>query len=482
MTVQWRCPCVVPVCFVITCAALPVKAEDTEDSRLVDFEGSYRAVFDYEQDEIDGDDLDFKQYLRLNLHPFFHEKAAFHFYGRVRADIDSDTVTDKALSQSDHRVFQAYAELDGMPARTRVRLGRQWIHEVEGVHVDGARAEVMDWSGVDFMAFGGRAVSAYSSTEGHEVIGGAAGYRPFRGALLRLTGVWNDEENPITDDEVGLYWLQRVGETSRFHADYKILNRRGKEFRLGASTFIPAWQTELLGNYYRRVNRSPIPERDDVFGRRFSEFHTLLGEVEELDRYGLTGTRYFADRFALSGGCSLIDIRGRENPANRDTERYFLAFHFYDLLLEHMDVSITGNYIHAELESQETQTVEYTGEQVTKEYERDEETFLITGEARYRISPAARVSVGSAYGDFDFSSSVDLDQAYSQEFLDTQLGWLVSGLGGRFITRTYFAEFRWRIRKELTARFLAELDHSKISANNDTDDYVRLVTGLTYTF
>jgi len=186
----------------------------------------------------------------------------------------------------------------------------------------------------------------------------------------------------------------------------------------------------------------------------------------------------------VSAGFSLVEIRGEENPSNRDTERYFGSVHWYDLFVRNLEASITGSWVRAELNGEETYTVDYAGgsEEVTKSYEREEDAFVVTGEVGYRFSRALRASVGSAYGDYDFDSNLDLDQAYSDEFLAADRGYLVSGLGGRLITRTYFVEAWWKLRERLSARWLLEWDHSRISVNTETDDYVRLLSSVTYSF
>jgi len=449
-----------------------------------DIQGSYRSMLEYEEDPVSDHDLDWGQYLRFHAQPLLSPKNSFHFFGRVRTDFDHESSVDEAFARSDHRIFQAYGEFRDWLPSTRLRLGRQWIHEVEAVHLDGIRAEWLDAGPFDFMGFAGRPVSAYSSTDGHQVFGGEVRYEPWNSTLFRVTGVRNDEDHPAIDDQVGLHWDQYWVPGVRTYAEYTFLNERGKEFRTGGTAFIHPLQVELSGSYYRRVNRSPVPERDDIDSRRFSEFYYLLGESEELERYGLTATRFFGEHFSILTGWSQVSILGKDNPSNRNTDRYYGTLSWYDFPIKKMDLSLTGNYVRAKYTSDLSYTVDHAQgtDEVNSRLEGDEETFVITGQLDYELSRAVEMSVGSAYGDYDFSTEIELNQTYSEEFLQFSRNYLVSGMGGQFITRTFFAEIRWKIRDNLTTRLLGEWDQSEVSANQEDEGYGRLVAGLTWRF
>jgi len=121
-------------------------------------------------------------------------------------------------------------------------------------------------------------------------------------------------------------------------------------------------------------------------------------------------------------------------------------------------------------------------EEVNRGIKRDEETWVYTGEVEYRFTPQFEMALGVSYGDYDFASSIGPQPDYSDALLTSGRQYLVSGLGGRYITRTYYAEARWKIRKELTARIVAELDHSEVTENQDADEYYRLAGSLVYRF
>jgi len=479
---QVRSVCFICILFSSLCGAEPTAS--TENPYPLGVDGSLRFLSEFEEGTTTQDDYDFSTYLRLELDPLFHEKASFYFYGRSRIDFDSESDIDDALEESDHRIFQSYLSLKDIPKPFGLRLGRQWIHEVEGVHLDGLRFDVKKWGDFDFMGFAGRPVSEYTSTDSEQVYGGEIRYRPFRNALFRLTIVRSDEDHPIIDDHIGIHWVQKFWNRVRVYGDYKALNRRSKDFRIGASTFLEPLALDLHGNYYRRVNRTPKPGTDDVEGRRFSEFYQLLGTTERLERYGFRATRYFNDQYAISGGLSVINILDKETPSHRESERYFLTFHIYNFLISNLQLSIDGNYVKARFDSENSYTSTSTlGDEIlTSEIKREEEVFVFSGQLEYQVHKDLKVALGSSYGDYDFSSSVNTSQAFNDYFLNDGRDLLFSGLGGRFITRTYFAEMRWKIKKDLNAKILAEWDHSKLSANIETEDFARIVASVDYRF
>jgi hypothetical protein len=464
---------------------VPSAAEETAGQPQIQtrrITGSFRTLIELEQDDLSGTDLDAGAYLRLNVYPFVNEHSLFHFYGRLRFDLDGESPTDDALKGSDQRIFQAYLELRQWPRPLDIRLGRQWVHEVEGVYLDGCRFDVALRHNLGLTLFGGRPASAYSSRQHQYLVGGRASFSPFKATTLRLTGVRSDEDHPEANDQIGFHVSQTLWKTCRLYGDYKILNTRDKEIRLGGNGLIPAIQLELRGSYYHRLNRIPNPRKDDVEARYFSDYFLLLDSVETLDRYALSATKYLGEHFAVGGGFSVTSIKGKENPTNRESEHYFVSFQVFHLPIKRLTFSVDANLAKASFSNHdETLFTDVFGQQeeVTTTIKQDDQSFFITGQVDYQFSKAFRASVGSAYGDFDFERVMRSDQ----QVLETvPRSFLFTSDGEKFITRTYFVELDYKLNVNWSTRLLIEYNHSKINTGSDPDDYGRVVSSILYRF
>lgn len=440
--------------------------------------GSFRTVFEYEEDEIAGEDSDLKSYLRLEVDPFKNDRISFYFYGRTRLDLDSESETDHVFGSSDTRIFQAYLEVKDLPDSFSIRGGRQWVHEVEGVYFDGILIGASPFSKFDILIFGGRPVSEYSSTDAQSIYGGSITCHPLKHTVFSADAVRSDEDNPIVNDHVSLHLKQRIGNHTRLIFDQKFLNRRSRDFRFGGNAYIKPAGLELRWNFYKILNRYAIRRKDDIEARYYSGYYLLLDETEEIERFDISATKYFGNRFSCSVGFSFTNIIGKENPTNRDSRHGFISIQVYDLLIQRLTISLDANWAAADVSGSWTEVFVDVDKSITTTTVRTrqkDETFFISGEFEYFFLKGLSVSLGMTYGDFDFERAINTNQSVS-DLVPASL--LVTNVGEKFITRTFFAEASWKINRTWSLRLLAEHNRSKINTATDTDDYMRIVTSL----
>jgi hypothetical protein len=468
------------LCFLASSAAAQVPTPvQPEPQRIT---GSFRTIFDLEQDEISGTDLDLANYLRLDVRPFLGERTLFHFYGRLRFDLDHESTEDKALKNSNQCIFQAFLELHQSPRPLDIRLGRQWVPEVDGAYLDGGRLDFPLGHDLGVILFGGRPASPYSSGDHQYLAGGRLSFTPFKSTTFWLSGLRSDEGDPNSNDQIGFHINQNIWRVCNLYGDYKFLNNRSKALRIGGNGVIQPFQLELRGSYYNRINRTPTPKRDDVDGRYFSDYFLLLNSVEELDSYTFNATKYLGESLAVTAGIAVTRIRGEENPTNRDSEHYFFSLQLFDLFMKRLTFSVDVNCARARLSNRSKtlfKDLDGSEEEITTIIKQDDQTFFITGQVDYSFPIGLKAAVGSAYGDFDFDRSMESNQPVLETL---PRSFLATADGDRFITRTYFVDLDYKFNKSWSSKLLLEYNHSKINTGSDPGDYGRIVSSILYRF
>lgn len=463
-------------------AALFTIPENTLDR----INGSIRTVMEYEEDEINESDLDISSYLRFDVQRLFDDRLSFHFYGRYRQDLDGRTANDKALNRSQRRIFQAYFDFDDSSFPFLVRAGRQWVHEASNVYIDGLLLK-MDWlDTLRLTVFGGIPVPAYSASASDLLYGGRIDYQPFSKTRFSVTAVRSDDNNPNVNDHIGLRIEQGLGQSARVYYYQSFLNKREQDLQLGGSVYINRLQMQLQFSYYRLLSRTPRPDRDDIDGRYFSRFALILDQMQQLERYNFTATKYFGEHFAASGGFYFTRIREKENPTNRDSNHYFVSLQFFDILIKNLNFSIAANRVttNASLRSSELVSDSQLGQPSTDivvftTARQDDDTYFITGELEYAFRKGLTAGLGASYGSYEFDRALSSTQPVSDQVLSSLR---VTDDGQTFITRSYFARTQWKINRQWALRLFAEYNRSKINSGVSADDYWRFVGSVNYRF
>jgi hypothetical protein len=113
-----------------------------------------------------------------------------------------------------------------------IRLGRQWVPEVDGAHLDVGRVDSPLAHDFGIILFGGRLASPYSSEDHQYMVGGRLSITPFKSTALWLTGLRSDEDDPNSNDQIGLHIGQNLWRVCNLYGDYEILNNRSKALPL----------------------------------------------------------------------------------------------------------------------------------------------------------------------------------------------------------------------------------------------------------
>ena len=457
----------------------------SESDTPLDWSGAATFTLDYDENERE-DDVDFSTHLRMKMGAdLWGRRVSFVFNGRSRFDLDhGSSDRDRAFEKrTDQRVFQAFIETpDRWPGGTGIRLGRQWMHEIENVHLDGLRFSMKNEAS-DLMIFGGRPVSEFSSTSSDYVYGGQIRWFPFD-SELRLYALVNDEDEYV-NDQTGIgfsrSFLQR---RVRANGDLKFLNGRGREIRGGVSSFIPSVNTDLSAHYYQRLYRS---DPDEIAGDRvFSDFFRILTQRQRLQQLNLSFTKYLDSlAFGFGGNATIVN---NDDAGNRDAIHVYLNLHVFDFIKKDLALLLQANFVRQTFSSR--QSYDINGASGTIDTESRDHTYGASGQLDYQMNRDTRFSTGIAYSTWDFSSDADPLVGFDfTEAASSPIGVLTNtpellsqDLGGEYITRTWFFECKKRFEEKWELRLRASYDRSTLSNNIGSHGYIQAVLRLTRRF
>ncbi len=447
-----------------------------------DQSGKLTFTFDYDQNEREND-FDFSIGARTEMDTtLYGRQISLVFNGRSRFDMDhGSSDRDRAFeARTDQRVFQAFIDTPTF-GESGIRLGRQWIHEIENVHLDGLRFSMKN-NKSDLIVFGGRPVSEFSSISSDYVYGGQFRLLP-SDSEWRLYFLLNDEA-PYVNDQTGIgfshsLWQRRA----RVYGDFTLLNGRGRELQLGTLAFIPAIKTDLSARYYQRLqkSRATIDLADD---RIFSEYFRILGAAQRLHQFDLTVTKYF-NTFAVAGGWNVTAVDNDDSGSRNAMHAYF-NLHIFDFIKKDLALLLQANVVRQKFDSQYSYDI--AGSSGTVGAESRDVNFGGSGQIDYRMNRDTRFSIGTSYSNYDFSSQADPHVIFT-EAASSPIGVLTNvpellsqDLGGNFIIRTWFFEFRKRLTSKWEIRLRTSYDRSTLSRNIGSRGYKQAFLRLTRRF
>lgn len=394
----------------------------------------------------DDDDQDFYQYMLLDMRNLipqhldaevsmrFHEDfndSNLNFSDDLFIDIDDPRDDDWP-----DRLSTAWIDLydigyDG----SSLRVGRQYLPEFDGLHIDGARLSLERLGPFDFTAFGGRPVTYFSGVHGDATYGFSGNYRITPWARVRAKYYrYSDDSLDLDDDQAEVeLWLRRE-HWAFFHASLGTLDSDLKDMILDGKLVHDEWNTYLTLRYYRLF--TPIGENTI----EFSPFFAVLDELEPFSRSDIRLTKRFGEIVDVFGG---ISIRREEasndsdgDVTNSDYERYDAGLTFYPT--PKWAVTGSGQYWNVDAGRR------FTG---------------VTSEVTFIPWKELTLSAGNAYGEYRNEYYDSFRQLEFRERPDVL---------------TYFASLKWRVTPNATFRSKFEIEDSDI----DDDEIYRLQSSI----
>lgn len=397
----------------------------------------------------DGDDQDLYEYLSISLEDLIPARLDAELSLRLREDFDDashplnfsdDLFIDVDETRDDQwadRIGTAWLDIHDLGLdHSSLRIGRQYLPVFDGLHVDGARL-ALDRLGerFDFVAFGGRPVSYFSSTHGDSALGAAGTYRFSPYARMRAKYYrYTDDGRNLDDDQAELELWMRRGNWAFFHASLGTLDSDLKDLILDGKLILHDLDAYLILRYYRLLSEI----EDNTL--EFSPFFAVLNELEPFSRSDIRLTKSLADCLDIFGGVSIRkEDSGSDDSgyvANSDYQRYDLGLTLYPC----DDLSITATGQHWDIDSGRR----FMG---------------VTSEVAYKPIDTLTVSAGNAYGEYRVEYYDSFQQTKFKERPDV---------------RTYFASLKWRALPNATLSTKFEIED-----NDEEDDlFYRLYTSF----
>jgi hypothetical protein len=131
-------------------------------------------------------------------------------------------LADQLPSDPSLFVYQTYARLQGLPGRSDVRIGRQFVYSgVGSALMDGGRISLRPWRYLDVNLFGGSTVSSEDpetirSLGDYLIVGGRLGLRPYQQTQLGLSWLLKQSGGSVAFNRVGLDVNQPAGRSDLY--------------------------------------------------------------------------------------------------------------------------------------------------------------------------------------------------------------------------------------------------------------------------
>lgn len=320
----------------------------------------------------------------------------------VRQNYDADSSNGRGspfYSVEDNKEWnhfdlsRAYAEFlaPDWPGAS-LRLGRQFVEEFESYYLDGATARIPVAAGLGLTIFGGSSVSYYSHDGSDWAAGGAATWTPSREHRARLSYLYsNDGEFDAEDHAFALESWHTFHQAFTAHLRARTLDGNARDLAADISWRLEAIQAALYANVRTLFTAY------DFETNHFSPLsRSGLGAWQPHTYGALRLVKDLGAAMSVGVGMGAKRVHGalREpRYSNVDYEEFDLSWNWTPS--QRWLIALMFRYRDAELR---------------------EDTWGITGEARFRPNKQWLVALGSSYDDFRFGwHDPALERAFRQD-------------------------------------------------------------------
>ena len=389
----------------------PKEATDADGGPRLELDVSTSVRFDR---DAEGSDWDSRFYTNMIIRDVIEDHLDIKLAGWGLWDMDANDAFDRALDRQPVRFSEAYLDFREVGPFHRLRLGRQYLYEVDNIRFDGATWWTKPRKKIAFFIFGGRPFTYYRSAAGNWLGGGGMVWRPswrtkhqFDAYLLQDGGEllapsawrWNQ------------YWGGHLRSTTRL----RFLDSDVRDFRALVFKHFEHCDLNVSLNYY--LQPEVRGRGDQSYSRSHSHYGYLLGSRAANHRIGFNLNKYFNEQrwLAQVGG----SLRRRIGNSHDDT--------YNSIESSHGQVSLTRYRI---FEKDLSLTLGVEG--IHNEHDR---MFAMTGLASYAPNPRWYCYAGASFSRFEFDPidfPTDLHGQDDLDLLETSQRSLVYMLGARW--------------------------------------------------
>ena len=409
----------------------------------------------------DGSDQDFYESLRLNYGDPSSDKFSAVFFGTLREDLEDPSSMFRSIDDT-HDItlrgylYEFYANVKLSGLIDNVKIGRQYLYDVENLHFDGIHLSLKPFKNVRFTAYGGIPVHFFeSSSDGDWISGVSAEIKPLEHSTLRFDYISTSDNNiDIGDHHDNLLifsvW-QNIKQWWNVFGRYSMLDSVSRDFQIRSSWNFSSIDLDIQFSYYKQAQRL------DNYTIEFDEFVPLMGGYEPYDQYTMDIYKGIGDHLGVNMGFSFRELADEsdERQFNHDYERYYLTFTVFDFPVKGLTLSVTGD------------DYETAGDDVQS----------LSFDATKNFNKRLKISVGSYYSLYKFDNSTAPVLTRTGNLLTNRF--LVNGSINeteRDNVRSYYLKIKKKLfdRWEITGKYELE--------KFDSDTFHTVETGLKLNF
>ncbi|RJP25380.1 MAG: hypothetical protein C4527_17065 [Candidatus Omnitrophota bacterium] len=402
--------------------------------------GSLHSTFSFRS--YDGrDDSDLYEYFSLRLKDVVKDKVDAAFSMSWHEDLngssrrageyydpflDLDTSADIRF-----RYYTGYVDVKAVGFEdSRLRLGRQYLDEIDYAHFDGATYRFSPIDFLDITLFGGRPITYYSSTSADAIYGTNVEYQitPQTKSAVRY---YRYDADSFRDDLAAVELWHMFTPEQQAHVEFSLLD--GEPYQL---------QTD----YYGRSDSMDLDVTVQVIRLfdsigdhtiNFNPYFPLLYDYEPFTYGALNLTKGLGTYVALVGGFDIREADSIGNPVSAHTNRDFVrgtaGIELYPI--DQLTLSVNGEFWDVDPSD------EFTG---------------VSGEVEYRPSKQWTLTAGAEYGEYV--------QKYRDEFLFLFGQDVVFRISPDVVT--YYSRIRWKPTKNIYTAATFEFEDSDFDEDN----------------
>ncbi len=388
-------------------------------------------------DDQEGADFNTTVYSNLTITDLIKNRVDLKISGWGIWDLGYSDAYDRALERNQIRVSEAYIDIRNIGDLTRLRLGRQYLRQVDHLHLDGAHASFYENKPFSFFLFGGREVNYYQSARDDVAVGGGMIWKPNWKTRHQLDAYWLHESD-INIFAAAWRWNQYWGNHWRTTSRLRFLQDGVRDYRGHLSKYFEPLGIGLDMDYYLQPRRAG--EGDEGDARSVAALGRVLGPRVAQHRIALDLNKYFADAWLAQVGGSIrrrFRDEGDETYNGLESSEGHFSLTRFNLWIEGLDATISGEW--------------YNGEQ--------DSLSGLAGHLSYRPNKQWEFSGGLSYSRYHFDP-IDFETKYNhQEDKDLLLQDLR--------VPVYFAEVRWKPNKTFDVRAEVQWENTNEDVRGD---------------
>ncbi len=370
-----------------------------------------------------GDEADLLFYANVSITDLIKDHLDLKISGWGYWNLNSPGGFDQGIEGGPVRISEAYADLRNLGCLTRLRIGRQYLYDVDYLHFDGATLRFDEGKPFSYFLFGGREANFYQTSKDDWVGGGGVVWKPTWRTQHQFDA-YALNEGGDTFFAQAWRWNQYWGNYWRTTSRLRFLEGEIRDWRFHLSKFFQKIGVGLDVDYYLQpFNRG---QGSQLNSQSLSAYGLILGESKPYQRLSVELNKLFAEKWMLQLGGTIrrqFDTADNQGYNSYSSNSAHLSLTRFNAFVKNLDLTLAGELIDNQRDRMET----------------------ITGSATYHPTRTWTFSTGASYSHFLFDP-FDFNTKLNGQADDLDL--LLNDLK----IPSYFFEVQWKPNRTFDVR------------------------------